>query len=170
MPNSHGTMIIIVGTSHTIQTTDLELKPFLTRLNQEFKVCAVAEEMSEETLAEKGCTASIPMQVASVLHLPHRFCDPNREERAELNIRQENDIRAQAFLSNPTLSEPEIQKLIAESYVKREQYWFERLRDLNLWPALFICGADHVKSFSQLVKQQGVAAHVAAKDWASNKK
>jgi hypothetical protein len=158
-------MLIVVGTSHTIQTTDLELKLFLESLCREFEVRAVAEEMSEEALAEKHCAASIPMQVANALRVPHRFCDPNRAERAKLEIRQENDIRAEAFLSNSTLSESEIVARVAESHAKRERYWLEQLNSLSVWPVLFICGADHVASFCRLLKQQGIVAHVAAEDW-----
>ena len=78
MPVSHQAKIIVVGTSHTIQIADPELKPFLENLCREFNVRAVAEEMNEEALAEKDCSASIPMQIASALQMPHRFCDPNR--------------------------------------------------------------------------------------------
>lgn len=159
-------MIIIVGTSHTIQVSDLELKPFLESLCQEFKVHAVAEEMNEEALAEKHCTASIPMQVASELQIPHRFCDPNMTERVKLGIRQENDIRISAFPC--TLAEPEVAACLAESHAKRERYWLEQLRSLNLWPVLFVCGADHVASFCHLLKQEDIVVHIAAEDWASN--
>jgi len=161
-------MIIVVGTSHAIQTTDLELKSFLENLCQEFKVRAIAEEMNEEALAEKVCAASIPMQVASTLQLPHRLCDPNREKRAQLEIHQENDIRIQAWLSQTTLSESEIAVRIAESHAKREQYWLEQLGYLDLWPVLFVCGADHVLSFCQLLKQQGISVYIAAEYWVSS--
>lgn len=168
MPMSHRAMVIVVGTSHTIQIADPELKPFLESLCREFNVGAVAEEMNEEALAEKNCAASIPMQVANALQMPHRFCDPNRTERASLEIRQENDIRVEAWLSRSTLSEPDIAARITESHAKREGYWLQQLRILNVWPVLFICGADHVASFCELLKQQSIAAHVAAEDWASN--
>jgi hypothetical protein len=72
-------MVIVVGTRHTIQIADLELKRFLENLCREFNVRAVTEEMSDEALAEKDCTASIPMQVASAMQIPHRLCDPNRD-------------------------------------------------------------------------------------------
>lgn len=159
-------MVIVVGTSHTIQVADLELKPFLESLCQDFKVHAVAEEMNEEALAEKNCTESVPMQAASALQIPHRFCDPNRAARAELGIRQENDIRISAFPS--TLSESEVAMRLAESHAKRERYWLEQLRSLNLWPVLFVCGADHVASFCHLLQQEDIVLHIAAEDWASN--
>ena len=159
-------MVIVVGTSHTIQTADLELQPFLDSLCQEFKIQAVAEEMNEEALAENNCVASIPIRVANALQIPHRFCDPSRIERAKLEIRQENDIRISAFPS--TLSESEVAAHVAESHAKRERYWLKQLRSLNLWPVLFVCGADHVPSFCRILKAEGIGVHIAAEDWASN--
>ncbi len=159
-------MVVVVGTSHTIQIADLDLKPFLESLCQEFKVHAIAEEMNEEALAEKNCTASIPMRVASAVQIPHRFCDPNRAERVKLGIRQENDIRISAFPS--TLPESEVAMRLAESHARRERHWLEQLRSLNLWPVLFVCGADHVASFCHLLKQKDIAVHIAEEDWASN--
>ena len=161
-------MVIVVGTNHTTQIADPELRTYLESLCREFKVRAVAEEMNEEALAEKDCAASVPMQVASALQVPHRFCDPNRAERAKLAIHQENEIKVHAWLSNTPLSKSEIAARVTESYAKREQYWLKQLHALNLWPVLFICGADHVTSFCHLLKQDGLVAHVAADDWASN--
>lgn len=167
MPKKPTAMVIVVGTSHTIQTTDLAFQPFLESLCRQFDIRAVAEELNKEALDERSCTASIPMQVASVLQIPHRFCDPNRMERAKLGIQQENDIRISAFPS--TLPESEVARRVAESHKKREGYWLEQLRSLNLWPVLFVCGADHVASFCNLPNYEGIIPHVAAEDWASNR-
>jgi len=166
MPNSRPATVVVVGTSHTIQTTDVALKPFLEGLCQLFKVRAVAEEMSAEALAEKSCPVSIPMQVASALNLPHRLCDPNRAQRASLGIQQENDIRISVFPS--VLPESEVSARVAESHGKRERHWLEQLRSLDTWPVLFVCGADHVASFSRLLEAEGLGTHIAAEDWASN--
>jgi hypothetical protein len=168
MPVTHQAKIIVVGTSHTIQIADPALKPFLERLCRDFNIRAMAEEMNEEALAETNCTSSIPMQIASALKMPHMFCDPNRTERAKLGIHQENEFRIQAWLSSSTLSDSELAARVTESYAMRERYWLEQLRELKVWPVLFICGADHVSSFCELLKQQSIAAHVAAEDWASN--
>jgi predicted XRE-type DNA-binding protein len=158
-------IIIIVGTSHTIQTTELKLKVFLEELCRKFSVRAVAEEMFEEALAEKDCAESIPMQVADALQIEHKFCDPNMSKRTELGIFQENQIRVQNWISNSQLSESEIAELVIVSHGKREQYWLEQLRSLNVWPVLFICGSNHVTSFHKLIEQQGFVAHIAADDW-----
>jgi len=93
-------MIIVVGTSHSIQTVDLELKTFLVNLCKEFKVFAVAEEMNKDALAERDCSASILMQVANVLQLPHRLCNPNREQRAKLNSVH---VAAEDWISSNTM-------------------------------------------------------------------
>ncbi|SRR6266446_3218247 len=166
MPKLRSTAAIVVGTSHTLQRTSMELKAFLEDLCREFKIRAVAEEMSEEALSQHGGVASIPMQVARALATSHKLCDPNNAERAKLGIRQETDIRVQAFPS--TLPESEVMAALADSNAKREQFWLEQLQNLNVWPVLFICGADHVVSFSQLLRCHGIATHVAAEDWASN--
>lgn len=158
-------MIIIIGTSHTIQTTEPNFKVFLEKLCQEFSVRAVAEEMNEVALAEKNYAESMPMQIAKALQIEHKFCDPNRSKRTELGIFQETEIRYQAWISRSKQTESEIAALVVASHVKREQYWLEQLRSLNVWPVLFICGADHVTSFKHLVEQQGIAVHIAAEDW-----
>jgi hypothetical protein len=165
---THHARLIVVGTSHTIQIGDPALKPFLEGLCRDFNVRAVAEEMNEEALAERNCTSTIPMEISSALQIPHKCCDPNRTERAKLEIRQENEIKIQAWLSGTTLSDSDLIARVKESYATRERYWLEQLRTLNVWPVLFICGADHVESFCDLLKQQGIATHVAAEDWASN--
>jgi hypothetical protein len=56
-------MVIVVGTSHPIQTSDQSLTPFLERLCQEFKVCGIAEEMNAAALSENDQSTTIPMLV-----------------------------------------------------------------------------------------------------------
>lgn len=158
----HPAAVIIVGTSHSIHIASRKLMPFLERLCRNFAVSAVAEEMSEDALLESNCTASIPMQMANALRLPHRFCDPNTAERARLGIRQQNDILISAFLGN--LSETEVAVRLADSHAKCESYWLAQLRDLNLWPVLFVCGANHVDTFFNLLRHEDIAVRVAVED------
>ena len=141
---------------------------YLETLCQKFNVQAIAEEMSEEALSDWDCTSSIPKKLASKLKIHHRYCDPNTEERKELNILAENQIRLQATFPTISLSESEIQARIADSYAKREQYWLEQLCDLDIWPVLFVCGANHVKTFSGLSDSKDINVHVAAEDWEPN--
>lgn len=131
-------VVIIIGTSHSIQRTSDKLKYFLKDSCRIHNIAAVVEEMSSDALEEVSCSASIPMRVARFLGVLHLFCDPSRAERARLGILQESDIRAQGFLKN--WSEEEIQQRIIESDAKRERYWFDQLRDLDQWPILYSYG------------------------------
>lgn len=174
MTRNHSDMVIVVGTSHSIQMatdegnaeTREEFMAFLESLCRTHEVRAVAEEMNAEALAERGCSTSIPMRLAQSLGVNHRFCDPDRSERARLGMFQENDVRAQGFLS--TWSEAEISSRILAEHIKRERYWLDQIRGLNQWPLLFVCGANHVASFCDLLAREGLAASIGAADWSSN--
>jgi hypothetical protein len=157
------TRVILVGTSHSFQVSEPQFQPFLEDLCGEYDVRAVAEELNADALEEKKCLASIAMSVAESLGLPHRFCDPSQSERSRLRIDQENDIRAQAFFSN--WPEGEIDQRIAESHLIREKYWLEELQGLDEWPVVFVCGANHIASFTRLLQQAGIVAQVAVEDW-----
>lgn len=151
-------MVIVVGTSHSIQlgteginhSVCEELRVFLEDLCRTYDIRTIAEEMSAEALTESKCANSVPMRLDESLQLQHWFCDPGRLERVRLGIYQENDIRAQAFLSG--WSESEISARILASHAIRERYWLNELRALNHWPVLFVCGADHVASFCALLR------------------
>lgn len=166
--------VVIVGTSHSIQAPTKgtnavvteEFKRFLRDLCAAFGIRAVAEEISAEALGQRSLVESIPMQVASSLNLDHRCCDPESAERIRLGILQENDIRAQGFLQN--WSEIRIAQHVAASHTKREGIWLKHLQDLNRWPVLFVCGANHVQGFHSLLREQRLSAVVATEDWASN--
>ena len=153
-------VVIIVGTSHPLQMASQELKATLQDLCCRFSVSAIGEEMSDDATQEYSSVVSVPVQVAKALRLPHRYCDPGRTERARLGIRQDNDICAQL-----SLSEDEIDTQLKESRAKRESYWLDQLLDLNIWPVLFVCGADHVDSFRRLLQREDIDVHVAAADW-----
>lgn len=175
MPRERTRGVVIVGTSHSIQmaTKDVkaqagkELQDFLIGLCRTHGICAVAEELSAEALAQYQRVASIPMQTAELEKIKHRFCDPDNAERVRLGIcLDENLMRAQGQLDG--LSEIDIASRIATEHAKRERYWLAEIQTLNQWPILFICGANHVGNFRALLEQEGFIVFVAAADWASN--
>lgn len=164
-------MIILVGTSHIYQMTKSstpegkEIKSYLCELCSGHHIVAIGEEMSIETLEGYESKESVPMSLTLDLGLQHCFCDPSPAEKIRLNIQQENDVRthAQGFLHN--CSEDEINTRIQDEYKKREKYWLEQLQSFDKWPLLFICGANHVESFSKLLIATGIEVLVASKDW-----
>ncbi|AKH38458.1 MULTISPECIES: hypothetical protein [Nitrosomonas] len=155
--------VFLVGTSHSIQVKNFGFEVFLKNLCEMHEICSIAEEMSYESLMAINHLATIPQQLATKLGLEHRFCDPGQSERAKLGIAHIIDISSKGFLSG--WSETEIKKRIAESHVERERYWMEQIQKLNQWPLLFVCGADHVESFRNILVQEDIKVCIAALDW-----
>jgi hypothetical protein len=160
--------VVLIGTSHKYQVPSCaaasKFQAFVEKVGARFHVRAIAEEMSLEALAQKSAARTVCNEVADAQNLGHRYCDPNNAQRAALGVRDELDIRAQGFLANWSQEAIEIE--IRESHIIRESYWLEQLLELDHWPALFVCGADHVTSFQALLKINGVSADIGARDWA----
>lgn len=166
-------MVFVLGTDHGFQRLDRKFsgaqhngfRILLTRMAESKQIAALAEENSLEAVAEAGATASTVEAIAREHGLPHRYCDPESEERSRLGIRQENAIRIAAFFQR--IEEPEIQAQIDEAMRARERVWLERLLEWNQWPVLFVCGAKHSLPFIELLKERNVEAVLVAEDWSA---
>ena len=165
--------VFLFGTDHRYQRrssdfSEVQHKAFIQKLDD---VCdaklveAIAEECSLEALKENNIDESVPEIFSKKNGIVHKYCDPNREKRANLNISQENDIRASAIFNN--WSEDKIQEEILLSHNRRESYWMDMLYKLNQWPVLFICGADHVQSFSHVLRNNDIDVEIIECDWSA---
>lgn len=160
----------IVGTNHKFQFCDPEIdasrhqifSETLSGLISDNGISGLAEECNIQALNEQKCQASSVQILAVNRELPHRYCDPDRDARDKRGILQENAIRASAFMKDET--EDQIQEMIKKSYLKRESYWADELLNFNVWPVLFVCGANHVKSFVSVLDQHGVKGIVCNED------
>jgi hypothetical protein len=104
----------------------------------------IAEELSQFYLDHKKAV-SIAKSVAAELSLSHRFCDPDFDKRTALGLA----TRA----ANPVSPD-----------LLRECYWLACLLDVVKHDdVLFICGAVHVRSFSSLLRNRGMAVRVRKK-------
>jgi hypothetical protein len=159
--------VVLVGTAHTIQLGQLgDIKAFeerLLALCNEFEVLAIGEEMSTDVLASRGVSETIGARVARKLGLPHIYCDPSPAERKRLDITSVQDIQLQAF--HEMWTDQQKRDRLAEHFATVERYWLDRLRDTNKWPALYVCGANHVDSFGRLLEASGHRAPIADADW-----
>jgi len=160
--------ITLIGTSHRLQvpgkpgSADLERE--IERVLNARNFAAIAEEMSLEALMEKDAAESICKRVADRRRLRHEYCDPDRETRSRLGIPTDSNlIKALGQLQGWT--EAEIDRKVREAFSQREQYWLERLLELDSWPVLFVCGADHVGTFPEKVKTIGRTVSVLHRDW-----
>jgi hypothetical protein len=169
MDQVHMKSVVLIGTSHKYQLpgnpTEQEFRECLAQICEAFEVQAVAEEMSVEALAQKRASQSLCEQIANAKGIGHRYCDPNNEQRQTLHIRQEQDIRFEAFLND--WDNDRLEQEIRAAHAIREHHWLDKLLDLNCWPVLFVCGANHLKSFCGVLDANGLRAHVVTWDWPS---
>jgi hypothetical protein len=159
--------VAVIGTSHTYQrpghATEGAFRQLIKEVCAALKVRAVAEEMSLEALVQKDTSESLCEEIAKAAGLPHRYCDPDNEQRRALNIRGRQNIEWEGFSCD--WSEQQIEQAVAADHAIRERYWFEQLSQLNSWPVLFVCGADHLDGFCAMMKNKGVDIEVVARDW-----
>lgn len=163
--------VVIVGTSYSYQIPTTgpaanEFRAFLIKICNTHLVRAIAEELHEDTLADWHITSSLCHELANVTGLSHRYCDLNGAQRKAAGVRGVNDTKFEGIINN--WSPEKTQQEIRVSQAIRERHWMKELLDFNNWPVLFICGADHVEPFQQLLQESGLSAEVAASDWAPN--
>lgn len=175
--------VFLIGTSHAYQfgegvtfgdttcTPEIatQFRQYLAYVHNLHGTRAFAEEMNLEGLAEMKQAASLPKLVADELSILHRYCDPTNQERAQLGIRQDNDIRAEHMFDEWTQEQIEADVLARGSVPSdriREQFWLQRSQGLHVWPLLFICGANHFTSFAALLRSACIDVVEVHPDWA----
>jgi hypothetical protein len=165
--------VLVLGTDHRYQRRDKALDEtqhvafaqLLTEICRAHCIKVIAEENNADAMAEDEIEESAPQQIARTLDLIHRHCDPDLKTRARLGIQQENQIRVSQLPKR--LAENVIQEKLRASQRARELYWVEELLQLNVWPVLFICGADHSIPLLALLKSKGIQPLLIAADWES---
>lgn len=174
--------VVLVGTDHNFQRPMdgphaegiAQFRAMLRELCLQYHLAGFAEEMSLYALEEYGVSESVPQQVAASLNLRHQFSDPSsHEERFELGVRQDNDIRAEYLFCDSTKEQIEANVLARGSVPSdqiREQYWLRKVQNFDVWPLLFICGANHFTSFAALLKAGGINVVEAYPDWGPSTK
>ena len=111
---------------------------------------------------------SVAQKVAAELGLKELlFCEPDSEQRKLLGIEDERLIELERDFER-RISADEAKRRIRESRTKREHYWLKRLREKvpkSEYPVLFICGAEHVDTFSKLLEENDFNVTCICKDW-----
>jgi hypothetical protein len=161
-------MVALIGTSHRYQfphdPAAGEFGAFVERALAASKFAAIAEECSFEALSQNGTSVSVCKRISDRESLAHRDCDPNNQQRSALRIESEQEIRLHAFFEGWHQERTEL--VNRASHEIRERYWLKELLDLDLWPTLFVCGANHVELFCQALVAGGLHVSVLAQDWA----
>lgn len=166
---------MIIGTDHPYQMVTGErveetrqFRSAILEVVTSQAIGAIAEEMSKEALRYHRASYSVAELLCAELGIPHQFSDPTNSERFRLGIRQDSDIRAEHLTDGWTEEkiEADVQARGANASDRiRERHWWKRIRELNRWPVLFICGANHVETFVKLLTENRVQALIAHSDW-----
>ncbi len=156
--------VYLVGTRHSYmgqgrhpifqQVTRAELdkfKAYLKYLVTDLELQAIPEEMSVEGLRthprrDLPPDESIAFQVAREMNIPHRYCDPDTPRRQALGISVGGEDTA-------------------EDIEKREADWMRCIDELDTFPCLFVCGANHIDSFRGVLETSKCKVVVLARDW-----
>ena len=163
-------MIYLIGISHSFQIRTFipisegglldfdvpracRFEKYLDKLVAQMKPQAICEECSETKLLGvleiDDRAYSIAKKISVHHNIKHVFCDPDRRERAVL------------YAANGT-TEAEDEN---NGYPIREGEWLRRITPLLPDTLiLFICGANHVATFKQMLKAQHLTVKVVFQD------
>jgi hypothetical protein len=169
-------MLHIVGVSHSVQARKKEVEEteaqkafsgFLKQIIQEVHPVFIAEEQSEENLAGQE-KISIPKEIADSEGIEPRFCDPNKAERKSIGYLSGEDLllRKRLLGRNLPFQEAFLKAYsieMAQYFPRREQFWLRGLAGCREHNAVFVCGDNHVESFTSLLKGEGIPHMVVAR-------
>jgi len=165
-------MIFIIGIRHTKQVGELKessyisiLKSCLLDLINKESIKTIAEEFSLQIQNRDGQTPA--QEIAIEKKLKYIFADPDAKEREILGIKLRSDTAKNLGIdiNDPSTTEEELNKVnLAHRSIDelREKEWLRRIQDNAKTPLIFICGINHAKTFSELLKQQGYEACIFA--------
>ena len=140
----------LIGTDHQYQLPHNkgsdEFRKLVAATCTSHDIKAIGEEMSLDGFKNTSSKQSVCKQVADSFRIRHCYCDPGHEERDKLGIPYtgKSDPYADAI---------------------RRRCWFEHILNLDSWPVLFVCGADHTKSFTALLCKNDIDVHILVANW-----
>jgi len=137
-------MIYLLGIDHQVQhqkqtQVSMVFAFYLSKKIKELNIKFLGEEWFKDLLKENGVATTITQGVATKHKIDHRFCDPNRDERRDIGWFSKKDDD------------------------KREKFWLEKMKDKTEENIIFVCGADHLGSFSTLLSDSGLHCEVFSK-------
>jgi hypothetical protein len=170
--------IVLVGTTHGIQRGANAPELFratLLELCISYQVRGIAEEIERNA-------RTVAAELAFALKLDHLYADPDANERAEHGIVSDcrKDLIQEYAGRYPNIrwwpKEENEETLPAEVYAQyvertakadrmRERLWLTKIVEFDIWPLLFVCGADHFQPFSNLLDRCGFDLIKSHPDW-----
>lgn len=173
--------VYLVGiTSHESQV-DLNDEPnklfydLIKSSSVKYNIDLIAEEFSEEALNKrryKGARDTIARMVSKELNIGYLPCDPDSDERKKLGIKNGKEIAKELgykqserfFVLSPEQAH-EVDEREKSYWPKREGFWLSKLTGCSFEKCLFILGAKHIDSFSDLLKIKSYQPKTLERDW-----
>lgn len=154
-------MIYLLGVYHCFQTKEYpEFLAYVRDFCDSHGINSLAEEMNYTALRDAKRDRSTIKMMADECLLPHAYCNPDEKERQTLGIVGENKLKSLQWLCEWTDEEFESHKALYNQ--KKEQLiWLDRLQKIFMDPMLFVCGIDHLTSFSALLARSGFSFQIA---------
>ena len=163
--------IIIIGTGHELQAGYCEysvaqhkkFRELLEKICKKYGIKHIAEEMSADVLPDFGTTNTNGQKVAtSRKGIKHSYVDLSALERAQFGIDRLSLHRTE---QSARLTAPQFAAVERFAGELRECIWLTRILAINIWPTLFICGADHGPRVEHLFNSVGKLAVLEVNDY-----
>lgn len=164
--------VVLLGTNHTLQRGNSEFTSYIQRLITLHEVKSIAEEID----APKPSSAS---ELAVELKINHIVIEPTPEERSNLGIPNlamvslalMEEYELPFWPPDATAEElpdgmyDEFEEVKTHAHRLREQEWWKRISNNDVWPCLVICGANHFEAFKDLLLLNNVSVVEAHSRW-----
>lgn len=165
---------VLLGTSHPIQrgvSKKDSFQKYIEQLCSTHCINAVAEEIDIKSTVASG--------VSDKIDITHIIIEPTPEESKKLGIEEvhrivyelmnkyeiENWPIEPSTYNLPLLVYEEYTSRIQATYRQRESEWLRRIEELNTWPILIICGANHFQPFFKLLSSSGIDVTKEENKW-----
>jgi len=137
-------MIYLLGIDHQVQhQKDTQISMvfayYLSKKIKDLSIKFIGEEWFHDLLGENGVKTTVTQDVAYKHAIEHKFCDPDRNKRAEIGWLSKEDDHL------------------------REKFWLENIKHKNNENIIFVCGSDHLNNFKELLTNYGYGCEILPK-------
>lgn len=163
--------IYLVGVNHAVQwnrssPATVDYMQYLETQIKNLNIDLVAEEFSEEAVKRNKVKRTTSDEVSKKLLRKNSFlCDPDEKTREKIGYPTKAQLR-QKFGVKSAIEGTKENKARKEHertfWFVKERYWLDRIKNFSQ-KMIFVCGSEHIKSFSSLLKQQGYVVSILDK-------
>lgn len=156
--------IVVLGTHHGFQRGTIQKEEFTAYIEDLVKAHDI--KIIGDEIDQRPNTKPVAKEVAELAEIQYQIIEPKPDELKQQGIESYDDIYnyfitkydlGSSFTRedlNPT-QKVEYENRIQDMLRQREAIWLAKLQQLNVWPALVICGSFHYEAFCNLLTSEG---------------